>query len=173
MLTACASPGQTTRMTVSDINQMGARMAQSLLHSKAIASRTAQSPAWIISIDKVRNLSSDVMTVDEQWAIMAHLRDSLPIQRLANDKNIHFVLPPERVAQLKRDLGMEVDQKGFGRAAPNHELVATFRSITRATADQRSDLYYCQFELINLHTDVPVWAGKVEFQRQAQGQILN
>ena len=164
---------QTTRMTATDINEMGAKVAQSLLASKAIASRTAKSPAWIISIDKVRNLSSDVMTSDEQWAIMAHLRGSLPMQTLANDKNVHFVLPPERVAQLRSDLGMQVEQKGFGRSTPTHELVATFRSITRATSDSRTDLYYCQFELVDLRTGVPVWSDKVEFKRHAVGSILD
>jgi hypothetical protein len=173
----CASsrpgdPRHSTRLTVEDIEAMAAAMADSLARSDALAARTPDSERWVISIDKVLNLSSDVMTESEQWAIIAKVRGSLPIQALARQKNVVFVMPPERVEALKDELADETFTQPIGSERhPTHTMTATFRSVTRADAEHRTELYYCEFELLDLGGGPPVWADRFEYKRQARGHI--
>lgn len=156
-------------MTVDDFDAMTAAMAQSLLQSDAIAARGPDSDPWIISIQKVTNLSSDVMPQREQWSIMAQIRGAAPIQTLWQQKNVRFVLPAQRVVEL-RNAGVEYEDFGAQRK-PTHTMTATFRSATRAQEKDRTDLYYTEFEIIDLQTGVPVWQDRFEFKRAAHGQI--
>jgi len=164
--------GETTRMTIEDIETMASEMAQSMLASEALNRRGPTSEPWVISIDKVLNLSDEPMTENEQWSIMAQVRGSLPIRELWDSKAIRFVIPPERVIEL-RNSGENTDfAEGFGAGRKaTHTMTATFRSITRAQATRRSDLYYCEFELIDLKTGEPVWSDRFEFKRQARGHV--
>ncbi len=172
-LISCATPTRSTRMTVDDIEAMGAAMAQSLAASDALRGRVPGAPRWTVSIDKVLNLSSDVMTEAEQWAIMARLRGTLPVALMAEQYNLHFVLPPEKLALLRDDPDAPELAEGLAAARPGvtHSLAATFRSVTRATGDMRSELYYCEFELFELNAGVPVWADRFEYKRAARGKI--
>ena len=171
-LTACAAPQRSTRLTAADLTDMSTEMAQSLAQSDTLAQRGPDSPPWIITIDKVRNLSSDVMTDSEQWAVVARLRGELPIQALAQQKNIHFVIPAQRVEQLRRDPNMPEYREGFGaKRKPTHQMSATFRSITRADAEHRSDLYYAEFEILDMQTGEPAWTDRFEFKRAAKGHV--
>ena len=171
-LTGCAAPARSSRLQVQDFQDMAAAMAQSLTQSAALAERDANSPAWIVSIDKVRNLSSDVMTEAEQWAVMADLRSSTSIGTLAQRKNVRFVLPPERVQKMRLDPdAYEFDRSFASERQPTHVMAATFRSVTRADADGRTDLYYCEFEILEFATGEPVWADRFEFKRQARGKL--
>ncbi|MFP4223812.1 MAG: hypothetical protein ACLFVN_07035 [Phycisphaeraceae bacterium] len=170
-LSACASPGESTRMTVSDFQEMAAAMAQSLAADAQVRDRTPESEPWVVSMDKVTNLTSDVMTRAEQWSIMADLRSSLPLQHFRRTKAIRFVLPPERVQQLRRDQDLpELENVGRQRQ-PTHTLAATFRSLTRAGQEKRSDLYYAEFDLVDLDTGRTVWTDRFEYKRQAEGAI--
>jgi hypothetical protein len=172
LLLSCSTPPRTTRMTVDDIEAMGAAMAQSLASSDALRGRDAESPRWTVSIDKVLNLSSDVMTDAEQWAIMARLRSTLPVSRMAEQHNLHFVLPPEKLALLREHPDAPELAEGLaGRREVTHTLAATFRSVTRATGDRRSELYYCEFELFDLRAGRPVWTDRFEYKRAAHGKI--
>jgi hypothetical protein len=175
--TGCAEP-RSTRMTAGDFDHMGAEMAASLARSDALRNRTAASPPWVVSIDKVQNLSSDVMTESEQWMIIARLRGSLPIQALRTQRSITFVMPPERVEALRRDpnLGAGVGDFGPDLGAdrrPTHQLNATFRSLARVnpTGTGSEDYYYCEFQMLDLATGQPVWIDKVEYKRLAKGHI--
>lgn len=171
---ACAAPQRSSRMTTEDFQEMAEAMAQSLLRSEALAQRGPQSEPWVVSIDHVRNLSSDVMTQAEQWAIMADLRGSLPIQALWDQKNIRFVLPPQRVVQIRsRDEADEFDASFASQRQPTHTMTATFRSVTRASPDGRGriDWYYCEFEILELATGQTVWTDRFEYKRQARGHM--
>lgn len=151
---------------------MAAAMAQSLTQSAALADRDANSPAWVVSIDKVRNLSSDVMTEAEQWAVMADLRSSVALGTLRQQKNIRFVLPPERVVKMRSDDDAYEFDRSFGSdRQPTHVMTATFRSVTRAQAKARTDLYYCEFEILEFATGQPIWTDRFEFKRQARGKL--
>src|SRR5688572_30291523 len=105
-LTACKTE-RSTRMTVNDFDDMAAEMAQSLARSPMLAGRNADSPPMVVSINKVENLSSDVMSEGEQWGVIAKIRGSLPIRELRQTKNVAFVIPAEQTRRMRRraDLG--------------------------------------------------------------------
>ncbi len=172
-LTACAAtPQRSSRMTADDFDAMIAAMAASLAHSDPVALRTADSPRWVITIDRVLNLSSDVMTDAEQWAIMARLRGAAPIRALWDQKNIRFVIRAERVEKIRRDPDLYAFDDSFGaERRPTHQMSATFRSITRATARDRTDLYYCEFEILDMASGEPVWSDRFEYKRSAHGHV--
>jgi hypothetical protein len=174
LLTGCAvTRPQTTRMTVDDLNEMAAQMAQSLAADEDFRSRTPQSEPWVISINKALNLSTDIITEGERWFVVQKLRSSLPIQALSKQKNVTFVIPAERMAMMKRDPRFGVkDEAGFGEERkPTHTMTATFRGSERATALARTDSYYCEFEILNLSTGEPAWTDKFEYKRAAVGHI--
>lgn len=173
-LTACAPKpvGQSTRLTVDDIEAMTAEMAQSMLASDALARRGPDSEPWVVSIDKVLNLSDEVMTKNEQWSIMARVRGAAPITALWDEKAVRFVIPPERVLELRNsEYGPDFGDGFAGDRRVTHTMTATFRSVTRAQAKRRSDLYYCEFDLLEFATGEPVWSEKFEFKRQAKGHV--
>jgi hypothetical protein len=170
-LAGCAAKGQSTRLSAADLTAMSTAMAQSLADSAAFASRRPDSEPWFITINKVQNLSSDVMTDSEQWLIIARLRGELPLAALREQKNVHFVIPAERVAKMRADPNLEYDERFGAQRRATHEMSATFRSITRATARDRTDYYYAEFEIVDLAAGAPVWSDKFEFKRSAKGHV--
>lgn len=172
-LAGCAEPARTTRLTVADFQEMAGLMAESLMRSEALAARGPESEPWVVSMERMQNLSSDVMTESEQWLIMARLRNATPLAQLWHDKNVRFVLPPERARELRESEALAAEPMAPGRRAPTHTLSATIRSVTRATARARSDLYYCEFEVLELETGEPVWSDRFEIQREALGHVWN
>lgn len=173
LLVACQEPPRTTRLTVDDFQEMAGAMAESLMRSDALAQRGPESEPWIVSMERVRNLSSDVMTQSEQWMIMARLRASTPLAQLWDHKNVRFVLPPERAQQLRDSDALAFEEITPTRTSPTHTLTATIRSVTRATAQARTDLYYCEFEMLDLTTGEPVWNDRFEVRREALGHVWN
>jgi len=170
----CAAPQRTTRMTADDLDAMSHALAASLRASDAFTGRNPDSPRWVISISKVQNLSSDVMTDAEQWSVMARLRGSLPIQALWDQKNVRFVIPADRSEALEASGELDpVRGRLGGQRRPTHQMTAIFRSITRADAGSRSDLYYCEFSLVDLATGEPVWSDRFEYKRAATGHALD
>ena len=169
MLTACAGPDRTTRIAVDDYQAMGVAMGESLASSDAITRRDAASEPWIISLSKVTNLTSDVMTRSEQWAIVQMVRDALPLQTLWDRRRIRLVLPPERRRSVRE--AAELANPDDVAAGVTHVMTATFFSTTRAVDDRRSELYFCKFELIDLRTGAPVWEDTFEYKRAASGNI--
>jgi len=173
-MAGCASKpvGESTRMTIADIEAMAESMAQSLLSNQSLLERGPTSDPWIVSMDKVLNLSDDVMTQNEQWSIMAQVRGATAIQALSDEKAVRFVIPPERVIELRNSpYGPDFDDGFANDRQVTHTMTATFRSVTRAQAKVRSDLYYCEFDLLNLTTGEPVWSDRFEFKRQAKGHV--
>lgn len=173
LLAACQEPPRTTRLTVEDFQEMADAMAESLLRSEALGRRGSESEPWIVSMERVRNLSSDVMTASEQWMIMARLRSSAPLGELWDSKNVRFVLPPERARQLRESEALAFEQIAPTRTEPTHTLTATIRSVTRADAGARTDLYYCEFEMLDLTTGEAVWNDRFEVRREALGHVWN
>jgi hypothetical protein len=171
LLPACAEQ-HSTRMTVRDFQDMATEMAQSLSRSPAIAGRGPDSPPMVISITKVENLSSDVMSEGEQWGVIAKLRGELPIQALRQQKNIAFIIPAEQTRRLRErgDLGTAAGDFGSERR-PTHTMAATFRSVTRAYDKGRTELYFCEFSILDLAGGEPVWTDKFEYKRAASGHI--
>jgi len=166
----CKTP-RSTRTTPDDLLEMSEAMTQSLLASDAIRRRTPDSPPWVITIRKVQNLSNDVLTDAERWYVMAHLRSSLPINTMSRRKNINFVIPAERAELVRQFDDIQLDGAFAADRRPTHVLDAVFRSATRASAIDRTDYYYVEFELLPLDDPVPVWTDRFEYKRVGRGHI--
>jgi hypothetical protein len=170
----CQSTPRSSRIAIADYEAMADKMAQSLRQSDAFAERTPTSEPWVVSFDKVLNLSSEIMPRGEQWGVVAMVRGAQPINSLWEDKRVAFVIPAQHAIDQRGTLDAERADKGFGsERGVTHTITATFRSITRAAPDgeSRSDLYACEFQMIDLNTNEPVWLDTFEFKRRAQGNI--
>lgn len=165
----CASPPRTTTMSGDDITAMAGEMAQKL-HGELFAGRTPESPPMRIAIQRVENLTSDLIPVNEQWQIMARIRDAQPIVELSNRCNVRFVIPAEYLAEGRT----REQEPGFAAGrAPTHEMTATFMSLRRATGVHRTDLYTCEFRITDLAGGTLDWVGVFQFKRAAVGQAYN
>ncbi len=178
LIAGCTSLPQTTRMTAADMEFMATQMAGSLSQAPFLAGRSPDSSPMVIALQKVENLSDDVMTPAEQWFVMQRLVASLPMQALREQRNVHWVLPAERLALIKADpqwgaaAGELPDDFGRDRR-PTHVMTAVFRSVPRiaANAMDRTDLYYTEFELMDLATSEPVWHDSFSYKRIARGHV--
>ena len=165
---------QTSRIAVDDYVEMSAAMAQSLRQSDVFAGRSADSEPWVVSFDKVLNLSSEIMTQGEQWGVVAMVRGAQPINSLWNDKRVAFVIPAQYAIDQRGTLNAERADKGFGtERGVTHTITATFRSVMRVGEDGkgRTDVYGCEFQMLDLNTNVPVWIDTFEFKRTAKGSV--
>lgn len=166
----CASaPGRasSTRLTADDLQQITAEMAARLRTSEFLAGRTPESPPIAVAIQRVTNLSSDLIPVSEQWWLMERVRSSLPIVELGRARSFVFLIPAERLEEL-RALGFEA---GVGsERAPTHVMDAVFRSVTRSAAAHRTDLYVCEYRITDLASGELAWADSFEFKRAAFGR---
>lgn len=176
-LSSCA-PSRSTRMTADDFNVIAAEMSASLTKSIAISPRNADSPIAIITIDKVMNLTNDVMTESEQWYLMSSLQGSLDLTSLRRNKNIRFVIPAERLRSLKEhyDENLEypvLSQADNSKRKPTHQMTGIFRSVTRVdpTGNNRTELYYFEATIIDLFSGESIWTDKFEYKRTAVGHI--
>ena len=172
-LLGCSTP-QNSRIQVDDYVEMTSAMAQSLRQSDAFADRSAASEPWVVSFDKVLNLSSEIMTQGEQWGVVAMVRGAQPINSLWDDKRVAFVIPAQYAIDQRGTLNAERADKGFGsERGVTHTITATFRSVTRIGEDGsgRTDVYACEFQMLDLNTNVPVWLDTFEFKRTATGSV--
>jgi hypothetical protein len=172
-LLGCKTP-QSSRIQVDDYLEMTDAMAQSLRQSDAFAQRSSDSEPWIVSFDKVLNLSSEIMPQGEQWGVVAMVRGAQPINALWDDKRVAFVIPAQYAIDRRGTLDAERADKGFGtERGVTHTITATFRSVTRigADGDGRTDVYACEFQMLDLNTNEPVWLDTFEFKRTATGSV--
>lgn len=172
---ACIWPGgcatsnvRSTRLAADDFADVVAAAAAQLRASDALHDRAPDDEPWIVAIDRVENLSSDVIPVSEQWWLMAKLRASLPMRSLSHDRAVKFVIPAEHLAEVRaRD--PELAEAAIERA-PTHRMGAVFRSVTRLGEGGRTDLYRVDFDLVNLGDGELEWSGSYEFKRLAFGR---
>jgi hypothetical protein len=164
------TPPRSTRLTADDFQAIGDAMGQSLVKSEAIVSRMPTSEPWVISIAKATNLTSDVMTLSEQWSIIERVRDELPIDELWDLRKIRLVIPPDKRKLITETVDRQTDAS-LENPAVTHTMSATFYSAPRATRTQRTELYYMQFELVDLRSGEPVWQDRFEFKRAAVGEV--
>lgn len=168
----CASQPKSSVMTVEDYQyiatEMGGKLQGKLATSDVFAGRGGESPAMVVSIQKVSNLTSDMIPESARWYLMEKVKSSLPMAALSRDKNIRFVIPAEHLRQA-RERGAVEDDFANDRA-PTHVMTATFLSATRAGGLERTDLYYCEYQLTDLSSGEVVWTDTVEFKRTAHGR---
>lgn len=176
IFTACASKSRTTRIQLDDFNTAAAKMAQSLAASRLLADRGPDSPPIIVTVNKIENLTEDIITPAEQWMFIEKVRTALPIQELRQKKNITFQIPIEQQRMLAAD-GFDIDP--FAGPKPTHVMKAVFLSTPRMGRDsdqhidRRLDFYYMEYSITDLNTRQIVWIDTFEFKRQAVGLLID
>lgn len=174
-LTACAARPQSSRLTNADFDAATNAIAQSLRSSDWLTHRTAASPPIVIVINRVDNRMNEVLSTAEQWMYVARVANSLPITTMQRDRNIRFIIPPERGRSF------DITSENSGGLTPTHLLAATFLSSPRGGSSKgastatnlRSDFYYMQYTITALPSRAIVWQEQFEFQRQAQGLLID
>ncbi len=165
----CASAeAKSTRLTVDDLQFTAAELADKLRGSEFLAGRSPDSPPMVVAVSKVENLTSDIIPEAEQWWLIHRLRNAQSVRTLAQDRNLTFVIPVERL-QAGRDTGA-FDDATAARRAPTHEMTATFRSATRAAGLHRTDFYLCDLRITDLADATLDFSDSVEFKRAAVGR---
>jgi hypothetical protein len=140
--------------------------------SQFISSRNAASPPIVLSVQKVENLTSDVITESEQWAMMVEIANDVFVRSpLGRNANIKLIVPRERLT-LARRRGV-VPAFDSADALPTHIMTATFRSVTRDEQAQRFDEYFCEYEISELQSREIVWSDRVKLTRKAFGRAYN
>jgi hypothetical protein len=177
---ACSSQGRSTVIRAADFDAATQEMVASLSASDFLRDRTPTSPPIIITIDKVENLTSDIIPPGEQWMLMARLQGALPVRELGRTKNIRFQIPPER-RLLTQEGGYRGDfTDPAAETPPTHVMKALFRSSTRTgrtksqgLVNDRLDYYTMQYVIESLQTREIVWTDSFEFKRQATGLAID
>lgn len=178
LCTACKStPPASTDFTQDDLDVTVNEMAASLAASDFLNERTAQSPRIVLVTNQVRNLTDNIMPTAERWMMIARLQTTLPIRTMADQKNIVFVLPPERLADLRRN---GFDQELPEGLKPTHVMMATFMSSRRAAREGgdkitsvRSNFYYLEYSITAVDSREVLWSDAFEFGREARGNIID
>jgi hypothetical protein len=176
-LTGCAAGNQTTRIRHADLDDLVHEMVESLAASDFLRGRTPDSAPWRIVIDKVQNLSSDVVSEAEQWMVVARVRGAVPLRSFASTRNITFQFNPQRAESLRRaGVAVRPIDPAF---APTHLMSATFRSLRRAgrarseLTDLRAETYLMSFRIVDLQSRAIEWMGQFAFKRQAEGLLID
>ncbi len=174
----CASKVRTTRIKWSDLDETVNRMIDSLAGSDLLAKRSAEAERMTIMINRVENLTSDVIPISEQWMLVAKVRDAMPMQELARQRNVHFVITPERRAMLK-SAGYFGDFES-NYASPTHLMSARFESARRSgysrknkPTDIRTEYYFMRYEIANIATEEIQWSDRFEFKRESEGIVID
>lgn len=167
-LAGCAAPARSTRLTAGDMEETAGVMAGKLAASSFLSGRTGDSEPVVIAIDRVENLTSDVIPASEQWWLMERLRDAATLQSFARDRNIRFVIPAEHLREgrergnLPREFGAE--------RAPTHQMSATFRSATRSADRSRTEVYLLDCRITEVGTGALAWSDGIVLKREAFGK---
>jgi hypothetical protein len=164
--------GESTAITVDDMQEITAQIADKLGKSDFLAARTPESPPLTITINKVLNYTSDVIRDSDRWYLMYRVIDSFSIKSLSKEKNISLVIPAERLKELQAKVGTGDGPVGEGRK-PTHVMEATFRSSTFLVGKARTDAYYCQYSIVDVATGETAWSDRFEFKRAAVGRAYN
>lgn len=164
---SCAQKSSTSRLTTDDLQTITTEMAESLRSSDFLRDRNPESSEMIITIQSVQNLSSDLIPTSEQWYLVERVVDSMPVRELSSEKNIRFVRAADKVRQAEQRENVRLDYAG--QRAPTHILTATYTSVVRTTADERTDAYYCEYSIVDRASGQVVWLDKFEFKREAFG----
>ncbi len=149
----CASARiNTTMLDVRDVVAMTDAMLPSLSRDPALVRRSSSSDRWVVTIDRVENLTEHPMSRNERLAIMARLRANLASSDFAQERAITFIVPGKAWRNLE-----PAQARAHSRLMPTHALRATFLSDTLSTLHQRSDAYLCTFRLSDLATGDIFW----------------
>lgn len=171
-LTACggAPKARTTFLNSADLVAMTDHMAASFAADPIIGERTPQSPPWVVSLARAQNFTNQIIPDREKWLYMARLRAQLQQSEITRQRNITWVIPPERWPMVQEELG---DAPPELRRKPTHEMTAEFGALTNTTGKGRSDSYLCEYQLVDLYDGVIVWSDKWEVKRALSGKTYD
>ncbi len=170
-LLGCAPAPKTSTLTTDDLVETTNQMAEQLRASDFLAERAADSPQVVIALNKVTNLTSDLIPESQQWWMMARVRDQLSVSTMAREKNVRFVIPQQFLAKAKE--AATVPQGFAAERDPTHVMAATFLSATREAGKARTDVYLCEYRITSLDTGELAWTGRYEFKREAFGRAYD
>jgi len=163
----CSAPrAQTTFLDDVDLVDMTDRMASSFSADEVIGERTPGSDPWVVSIDRVRNFTNQIMPAGEKWLYVARLRTLLARSPVTAQRNITWVVEPERWPATSAAL--EPGPAG-PRLRPTHLLAGEFSTLTVTSGAGRSDTYVCAFALTEIDTGRLVWTDAWEMKRATRG----
>lgn len=166
-----AAPPASSRLTAGDFEFVSSEMAAKLAASDWLAERGPDSPPMTIAVSKVENLTTDLISEGEKWYLVDTVLDSESMKALKALRNIRFVIPAEKLVLLRKTLGPEEDVAQ--QRSPTHTLAARMVSVTRAAGRDRTDLYNCEFRIVELASGELVWTDHAELKRIAAGRAYN
>ena len=170
LLIGCGSTPRvrTTFLRSVDLIDMTDRMAQSFAADEVIGERGPDDDPWVISIHRVVNHTNQIIPDREKWLYVARLRAMLAQSELTEQRSIIWIIPPERWPIVAEEIDAPGDPYGL-RMNPTHLLTAEFHSLTITSAHGRSDMYYCDYQLLDLHSGGVIWEGAWEVKRAVSG----
>jgi hypothetical protein len=161
---------RTTFLNSVDLVEMTDRMAESFAADQVMRERTPQSRQWIVSIDRMHNLTNQVIPEREKWLYIARLRAVLQQSEIARQRNIIWVIPPERWPLVQEELG---DAPHELRRTPTHEMTAEFGALTNTSGKGRSDAYVCEYQLVDIVDGRIIWSDIWEVKRSVSGKTYD
>jgi hypothetical protein len=173
-LTGCGGPPkvQTTFLRSVDLIAMTDQMAASFAHDDVIASRTPESEPWVISMYRVQNHTNQIIPDREKWLYLARLRALLAQTDISRQRNLIWIIPPERWPMVAQELGVSEEPYGL-RMNPTHQLTAEFYALTNTSGKGRSDSYMCSFQLLDLLSGQIEWEDSWEVKRAISGKTYD
>lgn len=174
LIMGCTSPPQvrTTFLNSVDLVAMTDQMAESFVQDEVIAERTPQLEPWVISIDRIRNHTNQIIPDREKWLFVNRLRALLMQSDVSQQRNLIWIMPPERWQMIAEE--MQYPDEPFGiRMNPTHLLTATFDALTVTSGRGRSDTYLAAYELVDLQTGRVQWQDKFEVKRAISGRTYD
>lgn len=168
----------TTRLADADLTQAVLEIRQQLAESRFLAQRDVETPEARLVLRRVENISTDRVSLAEQWSLAARVLGDTGMQELLRAKHITVQLPPEKIRLLERG-GLEFpDLEPENRAT--HLLRAQIASGTRAgaltggrDADIRKEYYLISFVLEDLQGREVLWQGSAELARETKGTVID
>lgn len=173
LMLCCAGCGsapkaQTTFLRSVDLIDMTDKMAQSFVSDEVIGARRESDSPWIISLYRVVNHTNQVIPDREKWLYVGRLRAMLAQSDVGKNRNIIWIIPPERWSIVAQELGVSEEPYGL-RMNPTHLLTAEFHALTNTSGKGRSDAYLCSYQLVDLARGSLVWEGSWEVKRAVSG----
>jgi hypothetical protein len=173
-LPGCGGPPkvQTTFLRSVDLMDMTDKMAQSFATDQVIGQRTEADRPWIISIYRVVNHTNQIIPEREKWLYIARLRALLAHSDIAAQRHIIWIIPPERWPMVAEELDVSDEPYGL-RMDPTHQLTAEFHALTNTSGRGRTDMYVCDYQLLDLASGKIVWEDTWEVKRAISGRTYD
>ncbi len=175
---ATTPPQRTTRLADTDLTQAVLSVREQLAASAFLRSRDETSPEARLVVRRVENLSTDRISIAEQWSLVLRVLAAPNMQELLKNKRIAVQLPPEKVRLLERG-GLRFAEFG-SESWPTHMLEARIASATRAgsltgsrDADVRKEYYLLSFAIEDIQSRELVWQGTTEVAREVRGSVID